>query len=447
MTTADERATLAYLREVLTGRFDDEELRSLSFDLGVDYDLLEGESKAGKARELVAYFERRRRVPELLKVAKRQRPDIDWENLALESRRTTPLPVNRKPLWVALGIAGISLAVIAGTVIVWSLLHPATPTPSHQPIAVASPPDEPALASIATTSAPSSTVTRMATPVPKPTATQLPPSPSVEPSIQPTLPLTITNSTDGAVMVLVPAGPFAMGRDAMTLQKEWEKCPKECGAEANLDRAGPARVVTLEAFYIDRYEVTNAQYRKCVEATGCSLPGAPKDLLEPAKERHPVTGVSWDQARVYCKWRSDRLPTEAEWEKAARGTDNRLYPWGDSVDGRRGTFCDSTCAYAHADKNYNDGVEGIAPVGSYPDGVSPYGVYDMGGNVFEWVEDGYQPYPGYLGPEWEVQKTPLKVMRGGCWFSCAYQMVVSLRLGLKPSEQGNATGIRCARFP
>jgi len=168
-------------------------------------------------------------------------------------------------------------------------------------------------------------------------------------------------------MLLVPAGPFTMGADG--------------GGE---DDEHPAHTVTLDAFWLDRTEVTNAAYARCVDAGACR----PHDATS-AKKNHfaddkpfrnpqqPVSSISWNDAKAYCTWAKKRLPTEAEWEKAARGTDGRRYPWGDAQpDADVAVFATSV----------------TADVGTHPKGNGPYGHADLAGNVWEWVEDMYDPY-------------------------------------------------------
>ena len=176
----------------------------------------------------------------------------------------------------------------------------------------------------------------------------------------------IRPSTDAAThenMIFIPAGEFTMGSQS-----------SDTWAESNEQ---PARVVFVDAFYIDQLEVTNLQFRRFVEATDWPLPGEWKTIIEVEDtEFLPVTGVSWEDATAYARWAGKRLPTEAEWEKAARGSDARRFPWGDEFD---------------ADKANND--RDLLSVGSKPEGASPYGVLDMAGNVAEWVSTPYAPYP------------------------------------------------------
>ena len=173
--------------------------------------------------------------------------------------------------------------------------------------------------------------------------------------------------------VFIPAGEFIMGYDDGD------------------DDEKPERTVFLDAFCVDKYEVTNAQYRECVDAGGCNPPArtsSPGRLLyhdNPEFDNYPVIWVSWDDAQAYCEWSGKRLPTEAEWAKAARGTDERLWPWGNSEpDGSRVNLCDVNCTYDWKESHLDDGYLGTAPVGSFEAGKSPYGVYNMGGNVREW---------------------------------------------------------------
>jgi len=199
-------------------------------------------------------------------------------------------------------------------------------------------------------------------------------------------PAAIMVETDDVEMVVVPAGEFIMGSD---------------GPEAYEDEK-PASKIFVPAFSIDKFEVTNARYRRCVEAGACTRPvGQAYD--DPTKADHPVTVVSWKQAVAYCRWAGKRLPTEAEWEKAARGTDGRRYPWGDRFDGER------------ANAGYTNGT---TAVGSYPQGASPYGAMDMAGNVWEWTASLYRPYPydPSEGRE-DLEARGARVNRGGSWYA------------------------------
>jgi eukaryotic-like serine/threonine-protein kinase len=202
---------------------------------------------------------------------------------------------------------------------------------------------------------------------------------------------TQVSTKDGMAMILIPAGDFKMGNNQ---GKQSEK---------------PEHTVYLDSYWIDRIEVTNAMYQKCVEAGKCSEPyGVSSDTIEDYYNNtqyadYPVVWVNWVQAEAYCKWAGRRLPTEAEWEKAARGTDGRSYPWGNEpVDKTRVLI--------------NGRMVTMSAGGSFPAGASPYGVMDMAGNANEWVADWYSPEYYKESPE----KYPLgprsgeeKVLRGG----------------------------------
>jgi formylglycine-generating enzyme required for sulfatase activity len=207
----------------------------------------------------------------------------------------------------------------------------------------------------------------------------------------------------------------------------------------------PARRPALSPFWIDRHEVTNAEYRRCVRAGACTPPAVSdvKKLRryadDPRYDRHPVVHVSWFQAAAFCRWAGGRLPTEAEWEKAARGDrDARRYPWGD----RR-----PDCTLA----NFGgpDGCGGEpAEVGGRPAGSSPFGAEDMAGNVWEWVSDWYDS--GYYaraerrdprGPRWGS----FKAMRGGCYDTAPEGLRVSCRNRDLPTSAKPNVGFRCAR--
>jgi formylglycine-generating enzyme required for sulfatase activity len=210
--------------------------------------------------------------------------------------------------------------------------------------------------------------------------------------------------------------------------------------------------VTLDAFYLDLYEVSNAQYQACVAAGACTSPRQNGSATraayhdDPAFADYPVIWVGWDQAGAYCAWRGARLPTEAEWEKAARGTDARLYPWGNAFEAGAGNFCDLNCEEPWANPAFDDGYADTAPVGSYLPGLSPYGVYDMGGNVNEWVADRYQsdyysisPDENPPGPDTGARR----VIRGGSFHTPAQGLRATARPLSDPAA--DHIGFRCAR--
>ena len=218
-------------------------------------------------------------------------------------------------------------------------------------------------------------------------------------------PQTRVNAIDGAEMVWVPEGVFTMGVDA---------APPD--AEGRPQVNAPKHQVTLDGYWIYKFPVTVKQYRAYCTATGAKMPHAP---LWGWKDDHPIVNVTWDDGINYGKWGGATLPTVAQWEKAARGTDERLYPWGNTWDEKKCT---------HSDKVWGD-HNSTSPVGSNKYDVTPYGAMDMAGNVREWCndwfgEDYYKTSPALNppGPPWEVIPHKLwstfKVARGGAWCLC-----------------------------
>ncbi len=218
--------------------------------------------------------------------------------------------------------------------------------------------------------------------------------------------------------VLVPAGEFTMGSDNW-----WPK-------------SQPEHKKDLDAFYVDKYEVTNLRYKEFVDATRRRPPIIWQGGLIPqGKQNHPVVYVTWFDANDFCKWDGQRLLTEPEWEKAARGTDARTFPWGDKFS----RFKANTPQL---------GNEDTMEVGSFNEGVSPYGIYDMAGNVFEWTGDWFKQYPGNTHPD-ENYGEIVRVVRGGSWYDCTYYKCgISApsynRIFFNPWTKNNNFGFRCA---
>ncbi len=225
-------------------------------------------------------------------------------------------------------------------------------------------------------------------------------------------------------MVLIPAGEFTMG---------------SVGGDPDEQ---PVHKVYVSAFFIDKYQVAVAQYARFLEAMHLDSPPEWTIMNKPTNQNRPVANVDWVDADAYCKWAGKRLPTEAEWEKAARGTDGRVYPWGNEPPTR---------FLANAGKDVWSNHSALSPVGTLEGGKSPYGVYDMAGNVWEWVSDWYDsdyyktsPQQNPPGP----RKGDSKVIRGGSWGS---KGITDLRASDRethvPSFRGLGTGFRCARNP
>jgi formylglycine-generating enzyme required for sulfatase activity len=290
----------------------------------------------------------------------------------------------------------------------------------------------------AVTVSPTSTVAPavLSTMTPEPTDVPITES-TIAPAATPTqgvgIGSTQVSAKDGMTMVYVPAGDFLMGSlEGVGVKDE-----------------APQHTVYLDAFWIDQTEITNDMFNAFVSATGY-LTGAEKagisadivgaNRLHPQgpesdltnREKHPTVHMSWYDATAYCEWVGRRLPTEAEWEKAARGTDGRTYPWGNTKpDGTLADFADSNTSFYWSDSTINDGYKVTAPVDSYPAGKSIYGALDMAGNAWEWVSDWYSedyyltsPTSNPLGPEAGIGR----VLKGGSWFSNASNIRSARRL-------------------
>ena len=243
------------------------------------------------------------------------------------------------------------------------------------------------------------------------------------------------NST--SLQIVVPASSFIMGLNHPRATDE-----------------KPAHTITLSHFSIDRYEVTNKQFAAFIKATNyitaAEYPTAPEfsdginwrhpegigsDISQ--RSDHPVVYVSWDDAQAYCAWQNKRLPTEAEWEKSARGNAGHMWPWGQDYAAKHANLWDP-----------EDGYPSTAPVGSFENGVSPYGIYDLAGNVWEWCADWYSEKYYANSPEQDPQGPAtgrFKILRGGSWTSQIGTLRTINRFKLLPQDRSSPIGFRCAQ--
>jgi iron(II)-dependent oxidoreductase len=267
--------------------------------------------------------------------------------------------------------------------------------------------------------------------------------------------LTWTNPKDGAVYVYVPAGEFLMGSTEEQIEAAFKECQQfrsDCQREWFTNEM-PQHIVMQDAFWIMQTEVTNAQYQKCVVANACPTPTS-DTWKKDGYAQHPVTHVNWQQANAYATWTGGQLPTEAQWEKAARGPNGRIYPWRGEWKNMRANYCDKTCTLDWKDATGDDRYALTAPVGNYPAGASFYETYDMAGNVWEWTSTvwggcnvtagfGY-PYNSTDGRE-NPDDTGCRVIRGGSFkreralARCAY------RVGNRPDSRYDNVGFRVVR--
>jgi formylglycine-generating enzyme len=267
-------------------------------------------------------------------------------------------------------------------------------------------------------------------------------------------------------MIAVPAGTFTMGASERAVRDAQAACREQLGPHAarRCEESGdtflfaierPEKKVYVSAFWLDRVEVTVAAYRACVQAGVC----APEPLLVPdarfGKPDLPVTMVTWNEATQYCAWRGARLPSEAEWERAARSVDNRTYPWGNVIEPgwlNHGKFHvlnelgPLPTPILRPDES--DGFAMLAPAGSFPRGASADGVLDLAGNVSEWTRDVF----GHEPPQVASQVNPrgpavgsYRALRGGSFRQPMVLQRVTARNGLSPDARSSEVGFRCAR--
>lgn len=281
--------------------------------------------------------------------------------------------------------------------------------------------------------------------------------PTVGPPACTTAGQTWVRPADRMVMVCIPPGIFPMGISKC----DFVGCEKEVNGGS----------VSLPGYWIDRTEVTNAMFQEFVSQTGY-ITGAQQSgasevygLLAPVfganwrtpqggdssittKANHPVVQMNWYSADAYCKWSGGRLPGEAEWEKAARGSDGRLWPWGNALPSDKlMNAADRNVPEPQSRTDQDDGFRYTSPVGAFPNGQSPYGLMDMAGNAWEWTRSIYRDYPYRSDDGREIKNAPAKddrmVLRGGCWFDDYGSLRSTMRFGGPPERSTDGTGFRC----
>jgi formylglycine-generating enzyme required for sulfatase activity len=285
----------------------------------------------------------------------------------------------------------------------------------------------------------------------------------------PVLGETFLRNKDQGVMIFIPAGEFIMGTQDEEIYYTLTLCEtynQDCAYVITSRLSVPTHNVKLSSYWIDQYEITNAQFASFLNDQGNQIEGGstwlsiknPHSLIEQVngsyqpKEGfadHPVIEVTWYGANAYCEWAGARLPTEAEWEYAARGPENLFFPWGNVFEITHVNFCDTNCEKfwktEDYDTGYSDGFSKTAPVGTYPKGKSWCGTMDMVGNVWEWVADWMGPYTVFpqenpTGPE----SGTIKVIKGGAWCNAPTVMRPSTRWNYAPLGSGFNLGFRCA---
>jgi formylglycine-generating enzyme required for sulfatase activity len=332
------------------------------------------------------------------------------------SKKQSRRAINTQVLLALIGFVGIIVAtLISSPALVEHIWERTIPTVTPSPFST-----------FTMTPVPTSTPTKM--PAPTSTPAKIP-APTKTPTLTPFLEIgsTMISNKDGMILLYVPAGEFTMGSDKYI-------------SNIHADER-PMHKVTLPSFWMDQTEVTNKMYALCVKAEICQPPNYAGSTThnkyygtDEFAEYPVLVGSDWNRAKTYCEWAGRRLPTEAEWEKAARGTDARIYPWGNKAP---------TSNLA----NYNSIIGDTTKVGNYPAGASPYGVLDMAGNVWEWVSSLYKSYPYSATDGRENLNTDgARVLRGGSWLDSAYNVRSGVRpFGIPPIDNTLTIGFRCAR--
>jgi formylglycine-generating enzyme required for sulfatase activity len=264
-------------------------------------------------------------------------------------------------------------------------------------------------------------------------------TPQTEPHAAIPAGFTIRHPRDGALMVWVPGGWFRMGLNADTAQKQAEQLGLKDYRIMAGEESFPEHRVYVQGFFMDKYEITREKWKAFVEATGWKPEGVAPTWnggeLKPEEAQLPIAEVTWRAAQQYANWAGKQLPTEAMWEKAARGTDARWYPWGNEKPGPE-----------YGVISLDKALPGPQPVGSYPRGASPYGCMDMAGNVYEWTSDWKEPYPNSPEPPGNDAHKYV-VLRGGSFYHTLHSYRTAKRFGFPPDVTYFHVGFRTAWIP
>jgi formylglycine-generating enzyme required for sulfatase activity len=250
-------------------------------------------------------------------------------------------------------------------------------------------------------------------------------------------------------MVRIPAGSFSMGSDEAEVLEALADCVREpyghrC-SPTSFNNETPRHLVRLSSYWLDRFEVSVADYERCVAVGRCEPRPVSEATRRFDRSDNPVSRVTWNDAASYCAFRAARLPTEAEYERAARGVFHRRYPWGNLFN----VWASNHGRFAWDVTDAGDGFSELAPIGSYPAGITPEGIHDLAGNVAEWVADRYSPtYEAAAsrdprGPG--VGGSNLRVVRGGSYAQARFRVRAAARAFAEPGERRSTLGFRCAR--
>lgn len=305
------------------------------------------------------------------------------------------------------------------------------------------------------TSTPTPTATNTPTPVPTRTPMELAQAGASSNAQWTPLSRVFEDDEIGATMMLVPAGTFTMGSSESEIDYALQLCIDAASAEDCqrdfFTNETPTSVQTMTEFWIDRTEVTRGDYAQCVAAGECSETA---DNEYSTDDNQPINRVTWAQAGEYCAYRGARLPTEAEWEYAARGPDGLIFPWGNETDGTESNHCDGNCgeqswaeSFRFVNEEHDDGFAVTAPVGSYPQSASWVGALDLAGNLWEWTSTVYEPYhyDPNDGREDLVRTDVRRILRGGSFDGTSVALRAANRVWYFPGFEDDPFGFRCAR--